>query len=73
MTRTSQNGAPTASFDALDNIGIYDMFAEDGDDLFDGLDIDLQEMGGITNNFEAEGATMDETAANSERKKKKRH
>lgn len=53
MARTSRNGAPAASFDALDNIDIDDMFADDGDDLFDGLDIDLDQMGDITNNMEA--------------------
>lgn len=41
MARTSRNGAPSANVDALDNIDLDDMFAEDGDALFDGLDIDL--------------------------------
>jgi len=41
MVRTSRNGAPAANVDALDNIDLDDMFADDGDALFDGLDIDL--------------------------------
>jgi hypothetical protein len=47
MARTSSNGAPAASMDALDNIDLDDMFADDGDALFDGLDIDL-DMDDIT-------------------------
>lgn len=48
MVRTSRNGAPPASMDALDNIDLDDMFADDGDALFDGLDIDLDmdDLGG---------------------------
>jgi len=46
MARTSRSGAP--SVDALDNLNLDDMFADGGDDLFDGLDIDLGNMDDIT-------------------------
>jgi len=48
MARTSRNGGASANVDALDNIDLDDMFADDGDALFDGLDIDLDmdEIGG---------------------------
>jgi len=44
MARTSRNGAPAANVDALDNLNLDDMFADEGDALFDGLDIDLGNM-----------------------------
>lgn len=47
MARTSRNVTSTANMDALDNIDLDDMFADDGDALFDGLDIDL-DMDDIT-------------------------
>ena len=53
MVRTSRgtSGPPAPSLDAgaLDDLDLDDMFAEDGDMLFDGLDIDLDGMGDITN------------------------
>ena len=49
MARTSRNPAVAAnSMDALDNIDLDDMFADDGDALFDGLDLDLGNMDDIT-------------------------
>lgn len=65
MARTSRNGAPAASFDALDNIDIDDMFADGGDDLFDGLadDLGLDQMGDITNNMGSAAAAEEDTAA----------
>ena len=47
MARTNRNGAPNASVQALDNLDLDDMFADGGDDLFDGLDIDLGNMDDI--------------------------
>lgn len=47
MARTSRNGAPAASVDALDNLNLDDMFADEGDALFDDLDIDLGNMDDI--------------------------
>jgi len=44
MVRTSRNGAPSANVDALDNLNLDDMFADEGDALFDGLDMDLGNM-----------------------------
>ncbi|KAL7557416.1 hypothetical protein ACA910_016630 [Epithemia clementina (nom. ined.)] len=48
MARTNRNGAPNANVQALDNLDLDDMFADGGDDLFDGLDIDLGNMEDIT-------------------------
>jgi len=48
MARTSRNGAPVASFDALDNIDIDDMFGDGGDGLFDEMDMDLVPIGDLT-------------------------
>jgi hypothetical protein len=45
MARTSRGGAPAQSFDALDNIDIDDMFADDA--LFDGMELGLEPMGDI--------------------------
>ncbi|GKY95083.1 hypothetical protein MPSEU_000472400 [Mayamaea pseudoterrestris] len=47
MARTSRNPV-ASSMDALDNIDLDDMFADEGDALFDGLDIDLGNMDDIT-------------------------
>ena len=51
MARTSRGGAP-AAFD-LDNIDIDDMFADDGDGLFDDIEMDLAPIGDITDNMES--------------------
>jgi hypothetical protein len=49
MARTSKGSTPAAaSVQALDNLNLDDMFDEGGDDLFDGLDIDLGNMDDIT-------------------------
>ncbi|EEC48809.1 predicted protein [Phaeodactylum tricornutum CCAP 1055/1] len=48
MARTSRGSVPKDSVDALDNLNLDDMFADGGDDLFGGLDIDLADMGDIT-------------------------
>ena len=64
MARTSRNGAPAASFDALDNIDIDDMFADDGDALFDDLDMDLAPIGDITENMESIAAEAAAAAEN---------
>lgn len=58
MVRTSRNGAPSASVDALDNLNLDDMFADEGDALFDGLDIDLGNMDDITGGLEDSGPPM---------------
>jgi len=60
MVRTSR-GTPAPGFD-LDNIDIDDMFADDGDALFDGLDIDLDQMGDITNNMGTEADASGDAA-----------
>jgi hypothetical protein len=57
MARTSRGGAPaTPAMDAgaLDDLDLDDMFAEDGDTLFEGLDIQLDGMGDIINNEQKE-------------------
>lgn len=56
MARTSRNGAPAASVDALDNLNLDDMFADEGDALFDGLDIDLGNMDDIAESSAAAAA-----------------
>jgi hypothetical protein len=56
MARTSRNGAPAATVDALDNLNLDDMFADDGDALFDGLDIDLGNMDDIAESSVAAAA-----------------
>ena len=63
MAKTSRNGAPATSFDALDNIDIDDMFADGGDDLFEGLadDLGLDQMGDITNDI---GSSVAEEGSN---------
>ena len=48
MARTSRSGAPSANVESLDNFNLEDMFADGGDELFDGLDIDLGNMDDIT-------------------------
>ncbi|GAX24247.1 hypothetical protein FisN_4Lh052 [Fistulifera solaris] len=49
MARTSKGSTPAAAnVQALDNLNLDDMFDEGGDDLFDGLDIDLGNMDDIT-------------------------
>jgi hypothetical protein len=51
MARTSRNGAPSAGSEdagALDALDLDGMFADDGDILFEGLDIDLDGMGDLT-------------------------
>jgi hypothetical protein len=63
MPRTSRSG-PGASVDALDNIDLDGMFADDGDALFDGLDIDLDNMDDITDggNVQNENSTTTKAA-----------
>lgn len=49
MARTDRTtNAAAANVDALDNIDLDNMFADDGDALFDGLDIDLDHMDDLT-------------------------
>lgn len=49
MARTNRGSTPAAAnVQALDNLNLDDMFDEGGDDLFDGLDIDLGNMDDIT-------------------------
>ena len=64
MARTNRNGVPSANVQALDNLDLDDMFADGGDDLFDGLDIDLGNMDDITatNNVNSDDAKPSETA-----------
>ena len=40
MVRTSRGSAPAANVDALDNLSL-DIFGDQGDALFDGIDVDL--------------------------------
>ena len=57
MARTSRNGAPNV--DALDNLNLDDMFADGGDDLFDGLDMDLGNLDDIAGSNNANMAAAD--------------
>ena len=64
MARTSRNGAPaTTSVDALDNLNLDDMFADDGDALFDGLDIDLGNMDDLAGGPSTAGAAGAEASS----------
>lgn len=56
MARTSRTGVP--SVDALDNLDLDDMFAGDDVALFDGLDIDLDNMDDIAGMDDAKLAPM---------------
>lgn len=71
MARTSANGAPAASVDALDNIDL-DMFGEGDDDLFDGIadELGLDQMGDIANNMDTTANNNEESAAEAPKEEK---
>ena len=57
MARTSRGSAaaaPAMDAGALDDLDLDDMFAEDGDTLFEGLDIQLEGMGDIISDEQKE-------------------
>lgn len=62
MARKSRNGGANnaTNVQALDNLDLDDMFADGGDDLFDGLDIDLGNMDDITGGTSNAQSLLDE-------------
>jgi hypothetical protein len=73
MVRTSKNQPSSLDAGALDDLDLDDMFADDGDMLFEGLDIQLEGMGDIiTTESKQKGPKVDATATTPKRRKTKR-
>ena len=71
MARTSRGSAaaaPAMDAGALDDLDLDDMFAEDGDTLFEGLDIQLDGMGDIISDEQKEQKEQKTNRNNTKRK-----